>query len=79
MYKIKGNVTVRHSYSTKNEGTPPTVGEGFQVCPNGRRPQTHWRDHISLLDWEALCGPEELEELAGEREVSASLLRLLPV
>ncbi|KAK3561554.1 hypothetical protein QTP86_008774 [Hemibagrus guttatus] len=48
-------------------------GEVFRACPTGKRPRgrprTRWRDYIS---------PEELEEVSGEREVWASLLRLLP-
>ncbi|PWA30791.1 hypothetical protein CCH79_00017406 [Gambusia affinis] len=51
--------------------------------PTGRRPRgrprTRWRDYISRLAWERLgIPPEELEEVAGEREVWASLLKLLP-
>ncbi|TWW64289.1 hypothetical protein D4764_03G0012970 [Takifugu flavidus] len=43
------------------------------------RPRTHWRDYVSRLVWEHLGIPsDELEEVAGEREVWASLLRLLP-
>uniref|UniRef100_A0A673CRG3 Reverse transcriptase domain-containing protein n=1 Tax=Sphaeramia orbicularis TaxID=375764 RepID=A0A673CRG3_9TELE len=58
-------------------------GEVFQTCPAGRRPlgrpRTCWRDYISRLAWERLgVPPEELEEVSGEREVWASLLRLLP-
>ncbi|KAK0155927.1 hypothetical protein N1851_001531 [Merluccius polli] len=53
------------------------------ACPTGRRPRgrprTHWRDYVSRLAWERLRIPqEELDEVAGEREVWASLLRLLP-
>ncbi|KAK0149377.1 hypothetical protein N1851_009898 [Merluccius polli] len=51
--------------------------------PTGRRPRgrprTRWRDYVSRLAWERLGIPqEELAEVAGEREVWASLLRLLP-
>ncbi|KAK3531087.1 hypothetical protein QTP70_010370 [Hemibagrus guttatus] len=58
-------------------------GEVFQACPTGKRPRgrprTPWRDHVSRLAWERLEVPlEELEEVSGEREVWASLLRLLP-
>ncbi|KAK3506093.1 hypothetical protein QTP70_018234, partial [Hemibagrus guttatus] len=58
-------------------------GEVFRACPTGKRPRgrprTHWRDHVSRLVWESLgVPPEELEEVPGEREVWASLLRLLP-
>ena len=43
------------------------------------RPRTRWRDYVSRLAWERLGVPqEELVEVAGEREVWASLLRLLP-
>ncbi|GAA6082711.1 uncharacterized protein LOC111191400, partial [Tachysurus ichikawai] len=58
-------------------------GEVFRACPTGRRPRgrprTRWRDYVSRLAWERLgIPPEELEEVSGEREVWASLLRLLP-
>ncbi|XP_056892948.1 PVR cell adhesion molecule related 2 like isoform X5 [Takifugu flavidus] len=58
-------------------------GEVFMACPSGRRPpgrpRTRWRDYVSRLVWECLgIPPDELEEVAGEREVWASLLRLLP-
>ncbi|TWW67270.1 hypothetical protein D4764_02G0003110 [Takifugu flavidus] len=58
-------------------------GEVFRACPSGRRPpgrpRTRWRDYVSRLAWERLgVPPDELEEVAGEREVWASLLRLLP-
>ncbi|TWW63827.1 RNA-directed DNA polymerase from mobile element jockey [Takifugu flavidus] len=58
-------------------------GEVFRECPSGRRPpgrpRTRWRDYVSRLVWERLgIPPDELEEVAGEREVWASLLRLLP-
>uniref|UniRef100_A0A669C209 Reverse transcriptase domain-containing protein n=1 Tax=Oreochromis niloticus TaxID=8128 RepID=A0A669C209_ORENI len=60
------------------------LGEVFRACPTGRRPRgrprTRWRDYISRLAWERLgVPPDELEEVAGEREVWASLLRLLPL
>ncbi|KAK3528856.1 hypothetical protein QTP70_011737 [Hemibagrus guttatus] len=59
-------------------------GEVFRACPTGKRPRgrprTHWRDYVSWLAWERLrVPPEELEEVSGEREVWASLLRLLPL
>ncbi|KAK3517849.1 hypothetical protein QTP70_020994 [Hemibagrus guttatus] len=58
-------------------------GEVFQAYPTGKRPwgrpRTRWRDYVSRLAWERLgVPPEELEEVSGEREVWASLLRLLP-
>ncbi|TWW69469.1 hypothetical protein D4764_18G0002750 [Takifugu flavidus] len=58
-------------------------GEVFRACSSGRRPpgrpRTRWRDYVSRLVWERLgIPPDELEEVAGEREVWASLLRLLP-
>ncbi|KAA0706920.1 hypothetical protein E1301_Tti002240 [Triplophysa tibetana] len=46
-------------------------GKVFRACPTGRRPRgrprTRWRDYVS-----------QLEEVSREREVWASLLRLLP-
>ncbi|TWW80203.1 R2 Retrovirus-related Pol polyprotein from type I retrotransposable element [Takifugu flavidus] len=61
----------------------PLPGEVFRACPTGRRPpgrpRTRWRDYVSRLVWERLgIPPDELEEVAGEREVWAFLLRLLP-
>ena len=58
-------------------------GEVFRARPTGGRPRgrprTRWRDYVSRLAWERLgVPPEELEEVAGEREVWASLLKLLP-
>ncbi|CAG5932579.1 unnamed protein product [Menidia menidia] len=58
-------------------------GEVFRARPTGRRPRgrprTRWRDYVSRLAWERLgIPPEELAEVAGEREVWISLLRLLP-
>ncbi|KAK3514313.1 hypothetical protein QTP70_013799 [Hemibagrus guttatus] len=59
-------------------------GEVFRACPTGKRPRgrprTRWRDYVFQLAWERLgVPPEELEEVSGEREVWASLLRLLPL
>uniref|UniRef100_A0A672FWM9 Inter-alpha-trypsin inhibitor heavy chain 3 n=1 Tax=Salarias fasciatus TaxID=181472 RepID=A0A672FWM9_SALFA len=56
--------------------------EVFRACPTGRRPRgrprTRWRDYVSQLVWEHLwILPEELEEVSGDREVWAALLRLL--
>jgi len=53
--------------------------EIFRARPTGRRPRggprTNRRDYISLLAWERLRIPqEELESVAGEREVWVSLL-----
>ncbi|KAL3973976.1 olfactory receptor [Sarotherodon galilaeus] len=53
------------------------------ACPTGRRPRDQkrrrWRDYISRLAWERHgVPPGKLEEVAGEREIWASLLRLLP-
>ncbi|KAK3544435.1 hypothetical protein QTP86_012124 [Hemibagrus guttatus] len=58
-------------------------GEVFRACPTGKRPRgrprTRWRHYVSRLAWERLrVPPEELEEVCGESEVWASLLRLLP-
>ena len=54
-------------------------GEVFRARPTGRRPRgrprTRWRDFVSRLAWEHLGIPqEELDKVAGEREVWASLL-----
>ncbi|XP_056625668.1 uncharacterized protein LOC130437983 [Triplophysa dalaica] len=58
-------------------------GKVFRAFPTGRRPRgrprTRWRDYVSRLAWERLgVPPVELEEVSREREVWASLLRLLP-
>uniref|UniRef100_A0AAV2JL93 ribonuclease H n=1 Tax=Knipowitschia caucasica TaxID=637954 RepID=A0AAV2JL93_KNICA len=58
-------------------------GEVFRARPTGRRPRgrprTRWRDYVSQLAWERLGVPlDELEEVCVDREVWASLLRLLP-
>ncbi|KAK3518448.1 hypothetical protein QTP70_000651 [Hemibagrus guttatus] len=58
-------------------------GEVFGACPMGKRPRgrprTRWRDYVSQLTWERLrIPPEGREEVSVEREVWASLLRLLP-
>ncbi len=55
----------------------------FRAHPTGRRPRggprTCWRDYVYRLAWKRLgVPPEELEEVSREREVWASLLRLLP-
>ncbi|MEJ4846145.1 hypothetical protein SKA08_15585, partial [Enterococcus faecium] len=60
------------------------LGEVFRACPTGRRPRgrprTRWRDYISRLAWERLgVPPAKLEEVAMEREVWTSLLRLMPL
>ncbi|KAK3545223.1 hypothetical protein QTP70_002063 [Hemibagrus guttatus] len=49
-------------------------GEVFWACPTGKRPRgrprTRWRDYVFRLAWERLgVPPEELEEVAREREV----------
>ncbi|KAK3569761.1 hypothetical protein QTP86_004186 [Hemibagrus guttatus] len=50
-------------------------GEVFRACPTGKRPRgrprTRWRDYVFRLAWERLgVPPEELEEVAREREES---------
>ncbi|KAK3554945.1 hypothetical protein QTP86_001875 [Hemibagrus guttatus] len=57
--------------------------EVFRACLTGKRPRgrprTRWRDYVSWLAWECLWIPlKELEEVSREREVWASLIRLLP-
>jgi len=50
----------------------------MDLRPRGR-PRTRWRDYISRLAWERLGIPKnELENVAGEREVFVNLLGLLP-
>ena len=61
-------------------GFPP---QGVWARPTGKRPRgrprTHWREYVSRLAWESLgVPPEELEEVAGDRDVWVSLLRLHP-
>ena len=56
--------------------------EVFRARPTGRkprgRPRMRWRDYVSRLTWESLgVPPEELEEVAGDRDVWVSLLKLL--
>ncbi len=58
-------------------------GEVFWARPTGKRPRarpkTCWRDYVSQLAWERLGIPPEVQdEVSREREVWASLLRLLP-
>ncbi|KAK3565094.1 hypothetical protein QTP86_033147, partial [Hemibagrus guttatus] len=48
-------------------------GEVFRACPTRKRPRgrprTRWRDYVFRLAWERLgVPPEELEEVARERE-----------
>ncbi|KAK3558768.1 hypothetical protein QTP86_028769 [Hemibagrus guttatus] len=50
-------------------------GEVFRACPTGKRPRgrprTRWRDYVFRLAWERLgVTPEELEEVAREREIA---------
>ena len=57
--------------------------EVFLACPAGKRPRgrprTCWSYYVTRLAREGLgVLPGELEEVAGEREVWVSLLRLLP-
>ncbi|TWW62363.1 hypothetical protein D4764_04G0010100 [Takifugu flavidus] len=58
-------------------------GEVFRACPSGRRPpgrpRTRWRDYVSRLVWERLgIPPDELEEVAGEREWAHKGYTLVP-
>ena len=57
--------------------------EVFRTSPIGRRPRgrprTRWRDYVSQLALERLgIPPDGLEEVCVDREVWASLLRMLP-
>ncbi|PWA32443.1 hypothetical protein CCH79_00018789 [Gambusia affinis] len=59
-------------------------GEVFRARPTGRRPQgrprTRWMDYVSRLTWERLgIPPEELEEVAGEREKAQQRLYFLRI
>jgi len=57
----------------------PLSLEVFRARPTGRRPRTHWRDHISHLAWKRLGIPQdELEKVAVERNIWGGLLSLLP-
>ncbi|KAK3565397.1 hypothetical protein QTP86_007934 [Hemibagrus guttatus] len=54
-------------------------GEVFRACPTGKRPRgrprTRWRNHVFRLAWERLgVPPEELEEVARERELRDTIL-----
>lgn len=56
--------------------------EVFQACPMGRRPwdrpRIRWKESIFRLAWECLgISVEKLEEVARDREVWVSLLRLM--
>ena len=57
-------------------------GEVFRARRTGRRtrgrPRTRWRDYVSWALERLGIPQEELDEVSGEREVWASLLRLLP-
>ena len=60
----------------KKDSMPPggLPGEVFRAHPTCRRPpgrpRTRWRDCVSRLAWERLgIAPEELDEVAGEREI----------
>ncbi|KAK3544200.1 hypothetical protein QTP86_008347 [Hemibagrus guttatus] len=53
---------------------PPGRLPGDRACPTGKRPRgrprTRWRDYVFRLAWERLgVPPEELEEVAREREL----------
>ncbi len=57
--------------------------EMLQVRPAGRRPwgslKSRWRDYISALAWEYVGIPQsELADVASEREVWGTQLKLLP-
>ncbi|KAK0146714.1 hypothetical protein N1851_013922 [Merluccius polli] len=72
---------VRSSVIRKELGVDPLLlrVERSQMRRPQGRPRTRWRDHVSRLAWERLGIPREvLDEVAGEGEVWASLLRLLP-
>ncbi|KAK3574546.1 hypothetical protein QTP86_009546 [Hemibagrus guttatus] len=56
-------------------------GEVFRACPTGKRPRgrprTRWRDYVFRLAWERLgVPPEELEEVARERECVIAIRKI---
>lgn len=60
------------------------LDEVFWAFPSRRRPQdsprTFWSDYISWLAWICLVSlSDELEEVAGEKEVWVSLQTAVPV
>ncbi|KAK3563871.1 hypothetical protein QTP86_004810 [Hemibagrus guttatus] len=68
-------LTYGHELWVMTERKPPgrLPGEVFRACPTGKRPRgrprTRWRDYVFRLAWERLgVPPEELEEVARERE-----------
>ncbi|TWW60988.1 hypothetical protein D4764_05G0010780 [Takifugu flavidus] len=72
---------VRSSAIREELGVEPLLlsAERNQIRRPLGRPRTRWRDYVSQLVWEHLgISPDVLEELAREREVWVSLLRLLP-
>ncbi|TWW59736.1 Catenin delta-1 [Takifugu flavidus] len=73
------NCKPRHlEWETALTNTAGCLRYGALGRPPGR-PRTRWRGYVSRLAWERLgIPPDELGEVAGEREVWASLLRLLP-
>ncbi|KAK3525741.1 hypothetical protein QTP70_007388 [Hemibagrus guttatus] len=77
-------LTYGHELWVMTERMPPgrLPGEVFRACPTGKRPQgrprTCWRDYVFRLAWERLgVPPEELEEVAREREHSRDELRYI--
>ena len=71
---------VRSSAFREGLGVEPHLPrEVFLACPSRGGLRTRWRDYISSLAWEHLGIPHsELANVAGEREVWGSLLKLLP-
>ncbi|KAK3559185.1 hypothetical protein QTP86_005078 [Hemibagrus guttatus] len=56
-------------------------GEVFRACPTRKRPRgrprTRWRDYVFRLAWERLgVPPEELEEVAREREEKDHIIHI---
>ncbi|KAI3371425.1 hypothetical protein L3Q82_024025 [Scortum barcoo] len=78
------DTSARNEFPQKVAVAPLEIGEVFQACPTGRRPQGKTQDTLERLCLSAGLGTpqgspqEELEEVSGVREVWASLLILLP-
>ncbi|KAK3571508.1 hypothetical protein QTP86_012854 [Hemibagrus guttatus] len=82
MRSMYRSVVVKKELSRKAKGR--LSGEVFRACPTGKRPRgrprTRWKDYVFRLAWERLgVPPEELEEVAREREKIRSTHATLPL